>query len=195
MARLTAPPPIPDGLPGSWRSLLSEATATDPAHRPDAAALEERLLVLTSGTPMTAPAPTLTMPLTMPVPTPTPSPLPTPLVIAAGRRWSDWLRARPSEQRWVAAVIAAMAMLVVIAGFATDGDPTLSAAADASQAPSSTPRSQTARPPPSPSPPQTTDATRVSKADQGASSPTKGSKDGKKRKKGGKGKKGDKGKR
>ena len=86
----------------------------------------------------------------------------------------------------MAAAIAAMAILIGIAGFAAEGDPTLTASADAvgqDQSPSTrSPKPEVKPPPTSPSAPQTTDITHHANPDK-AQKPSKKNKHGKKPKK------------
>lgn len=142
IARLSAPPPIPGELSQGWRSLLAEATALEPADRPDAATVAERLRVLTAPAPLLEP--------TMPLP------------IQPGRPWADWLHARPHTQRWVAAAIATIAILVAIASFTVDGNsPSTASAESDTRAPSAEPRYQKGGSlSPTPSAPQASDVVR-----------------------------------
>jgi len=119
LARLSSSPPIPDWLPEDWRALLAAATASDPAERPDAAALADRLRALAPG-PGTGPADaTRVMPAPMAQP---PAPVPTPAQPRPGERMGEWLRARPTDQRAISAAVAAILLLVVVAAFAASGD-------------------------------------------------------------------------
>ena len=167
MARLSSRPSIPADLPPGWRSLLAAATATAPADRPDASTLAGRMLVL-SEAPLTA-----ELPLTEPIPVP------------VRHRWAAWLQARPSEQRWVAAAIAAMAILIGIAGFASEGAPTPTASADAAgqdQSPTTrSPKPRATPPPTTPSAPQTTEITQHAKPDKAQKPSKKKTKPGEKK--------------
>ena len=58
LARLQRAPAIPDWLSEEWRTLLAAATALDPAQRPPAAQVAERLARLAGTTPTACAAPT-----------------------------------------------------------------------------------------------------------------------------------------
>ena len=116
LARLSTSPPIPTWLPTSWTSLLGAATALRPEERPHAGAVAERLRALASAPSVDRADATRVMTA---VP---PAPAPEPRGPGAGQRALTWLRARPSEQRGIAAAAAGILLLLVIAAFAAGGD-------------------------------------------------------------------------
>ena len=144
MARLSSGPPIPEGLPAGWGELLHAATATDPAERPPADEVADRLRDLQAADePDDAAGSTavLTNPNTqrltpMPpsggavVPPPAAGPLPDRMGEAAAARTRDgfgrarqWLLHGPTEQRGLAAALAALLLLIVITALASSTDP------------------------------------------------------------------------
>jgi hypothetical protein len=112
MARLNRQPEIPPDLPGGWRDLLTGMTAREPASRPSAAQVADRLQRLAGGDDRTAAmaippvdATTVAMPMATTV-MPAAAALPPPLVPAAPRR-----RRGP----WIAVIVI---VLLIIAGVA-----------------------------------------------------------------------------
>lgn len=141
LARLHRPPRVPGRVPEPWRQLLVEMTAMEPASRPSAAQVAERLLDDSAGPVLTHdPADAVTAPLLAtesrtdaagvePPPGetrvltslaqpagPTGSPL--------GRRTSltDRLRALTPSQRGIVAAIALLVLVLAVAALVGRGD-------------------------------------------------------------------------
>jgi serine/threonine protein kinase len=119
LARLHASPEVPEHLPAWWRDLLRAMTDLEPANRPTAAQVAERLA---AGGADDDPA-TRTAVLSQPVPV-VPADAPTepmrrePPGAALAARVKERLAATDSSQRAVAAIFAALVLLIVIAALA-----------------------------------------------------------------------------
>ena len=124
LARLSRPPHLPDDLPPDLSALLRDMAATDPADRPSAAQVADRLDAWTTGTP--APATVDEAGRTSVLPTPPPGPAPVPHRDSAIDRAGDamagaavdaWERIKQSSehQRGAAAALAVLVILLVVA--------------------------------------------------------------------------------
>lgn len=123
MARLHRDPDVPSTLDDRWRRLLLAMTAADPAQRPAAhevaASLEDLrapqgadpTAVLTAPVRVTARVPGETLP----------DRAGAAVAHAPGRLWAR-LRETPAHQRGVAGAVAAVLLLVLVAGLASGGD-------------------------------------------------------------------------
>jgi serine/threonine protein kinase len=145
VARLHRAPEVPAHLPAPWRDLLPAMLAFEPAERPRAVEVAQRLQEVPDpgGT---------TLPLTGPAPTP--SPLPTQAraaapAPAAGPSWTDRagdrmaavvvrlrdrLRALEPHERGVAGAVGALVVFLVVAALAAGGG------GSSSEVPADTPR-------------------------------------------------------
>ncbi len=110
LARLHAPPPIPEHLPAWWRDLVRAMTDLDPALRPTATQVAERLAV--GGGDDDAAGRTAV--LSQPVPLDRPG-----AGAGAVARVRERLAATDTAQRGVALAIAALVLLIVIAALAS----------------------------------------------------------------------------
>lgn len=162
MARLASGPDLPPDLPGGWRTLLTEMTHRQPATRPSAASIRDRLRALDqAAAETTAPvadvdAPTQELPAgggtqVMPVPVPlvedaTLAPVP----IRHRRR--PWL----AVGLVAAGAVAALALVALAAGDGTEGeDPPATTVTVAQEEPRQE-QTQVTEPPTTTLPPATT---------------------------------------
>ncbi len=123
LARLHRDPDVPGTLDDRWRRLLLAMTAADPAQRPAASEVAASLQDLRApeGADPTA---VLTAPVavTARVPGETfPDRAGAAVAHAPGRLWAR-LRETPAHQRGVAGAVAAILLLVLVAGLASGGD-------------------------------------------------------------------------
>lgn len=129
LARLSRPPHIPETLPESWRSLLAKMTASEPADRPTAADVADELRAPSVPTD----EPTRRLPaemMTRSTTSATPDDEAATLIDRAGeslarqpRALVTRFQALASHEKGVLAAIAALVLLIVVAGLAAGGDP------------------------------------------------------------------------
>jgi len=127
LARLHRAPEVPDDLPPAWRALLAEMTTLDPAHRPAADAVAERL---GQGLPdaVSVAAPADPGGTTQVLPTPSYDEAAPSAIDRAGdaitrgaqRGWRRVVEA-PEHHKGVGAAVLLILLLIVVAAFAAGG--------------------------------------------------------------------------